>query len=283
MRLETDVLGVRFQNPVLLAAGTCGFGMELQDVIDLEALGGFVTKSVTMEPRTGNPAPRVTEFGGGMLNSIGLANPGLEGTKRDKLPWIRDNIRRAQVLVSIAGHTTEEYFRLIEGLDGEDGFLGFEVVLSERREEGRRPLRARSRGCFGNPQRMSAPHGAARRCQTRTERSRSWEYGSGRDGSRCGRVDPSEHRSRNPPSREGWHAGIRCGAGRDEWPGAETRWAEGCRHSFSGNGAAHRRCGRSVRPDRCCGVRPSRGFASRNRHCLIRRSTRCGEGRARTE
>ncbi|MGY8799253.1 MAG: dihydroorotate dehydrogenase [Longimicrobiales bacterium] len=130
MRLETDVLGVRFQNPVLLAAGTCGFGMELQDVIDLEALGGFVTKSVTMEPRTGNPAPRVTEFGGGMLNSIGLANPGLEGTKRDKLPWIRDNIRRAQVLVSIAGHTTEEYFRLIEGLDGEDGFLGFEVNLS---------------------------------------------------------------------------------------------------------------------------------------------------------
>jgi dihydroorotate dehydrogenase (NAD+) catalytic subunit len=130
MKLETDVFGVWFQNPVLLAAGTCGFGFELQDVIDLEALGGFVTKSVTLEPRAGNPAPRVTEFGAGMLNSIGLANPGLEKTKRDKLPWIRDNIRRARVLVSVAGHSVEEYFTLIEGLDGEDGFVGFEINLS---------------------------------------------------------------------------------------------------------------------------------------------------------
>ena len=130
MKLDTAVFGVRFQNPVLLAAGTCGFGLELQDVVDLEALGGFVTKSVTLEPRSGNPAPRVTEFGGGMLNSIGLANPGLEGTRREKLPWIRDHVARAHVLVSVAGHTVEEYFRIVEGLDGEDGFLGFEINLS---------------------------------------------------------------------------------------------------------------------------------------------------------
>ncbi|MDA0311620.1 MAG: dihydroorotate dehydrogenase [Gemmatimonadetes bacterium] len=130
MNLQADVFGVRFQNPVLLAAGTCGFGQELSDVVDLEALGGFVTKSVTVEPRPGNPAPRVAEFGGGMLNSIGLANPGLEATKREKLPWIRANVRRAHVLVSIAGHSPGEYFKLIEGLDGESGFLGFEVNLS---------------------------------------------------------------------------------------------------------------------------------------------------------
>ncbi len=119
-----------FQNPVLLAAGTCGFGMELEEVLDLDALGGFVTKSVTVEPREGNPAPRVVEFSGGMLNSVGLANPGLDRTLRDKLPWIARNVRRARVFVSVAGHTVQEFHRLVEGLDGADGFLGFEVNLS---------------------------------------------------------------------------------------------------------------------------------------------------------
>lgn len=130
MRLETEVFGTSFQSPVLLAAGTCGFGMELADVLDVDALGGFVTKSVTLEPRKGNPAPRVAEFAGGMLNSIGLANPGLDGTIRDKLPWIRANVRRARVFVSVAGHTEAEYHTVVEGLDGEDGFLGFEINLS---------------------------------------------------------------------------------------------------------------------------------------------------------
>lgn len=130
MRLATELLGVSFQSPVLLAAGTCGFGMELEDVIDLDRLGGFVTKSVTVEPRQGNPAPRVAEFGGGVLNSVGLANPGLTATRRDKLPWIAAHVKRAQVLVSLAGHTVADFFRLVEGLDDADGFLGFEVNLS---------------------------------------------------------------------------------------------------------------------------------------------------------
>ena len=130
MRVETQLFGATFQSPVLLAAGTCGFGMELCDVVDLDGLGGFVTKSVTLEPRRGNPSPRVTEFEGGMLNSIGLANPGLEGTRRDKLPWIKNNVRRAQVFVSVAGHRVEEYLAVVEGLDGEEGFLGFEINLS---------------------------------------------------------------------------------------------------------------------------------------------------------
>jgi len=130
MNLSTRVLGVDFQNPVLLAAGTCGFGRELEDVVDLESLGGFVTKSVTLEPRTGNPAPRVAEFPAGMLNSIGLANPGLEGARSEKLPWIAANVRRAHVFVSVAGHVIDEYFKLVEGLDGSDGFLGFEINLS---------------------------------------------------------------------------------------------------------------------------------------------------------
>lgn len=130
MRLESELFGVAFQNPVLLAAGTCGFGRELVEVLDLDALGGFVTKSVTPEPRGGNASPRVAEFGAGMINSIGLANPGLEATRRDRLPWIRDNVRRARVFVSVAGHHLEDYHRVVRGLDDADGFLGFELNLS---------------------------------------------------------------------------------------------------------------------------------------------------------
>ena len=130
MKLTTRLLGEELQNPVLLAAGTCGFGQELEDVIDLDDLGGFVTKSITLEPRSGNPAPRVTEFSAGMLNSIGLANPGVEGAVREKLPWIARNVRRAKVLVSVAGHTVAEFHTLVEKLDGSDGFMGFELNLS---------------------------------------------------------------------------------------------------------------------------------------------------------
>jgi dihydroorotate dehydrogenase (NAD+) catalytic subunit len=130
VRLTLELFGAHFQNPVLLAAGTCGFGQELADVLDVDRLGGFVTKSVTLEPRRGNPAPRVAEFPGGMLNSVGLANPGLDVARREKLPWIAANVARARVFVSLAGHTVEEFFRLVEGLDDSEGFLGFEVNLS---------------------------------------------------------------------------------------------------------------------------------------------------------
>lgn len=130
MNLSVDVFATTFQNPVLLAAGTCGFGLELSEVLDVDALGGFVTKSVTLEPRGGNAAPRVAEFSAGMMNSIGLANPGLEATRREKLPWIRDHVRRARVFVSLAGHSVDEYLALVEGFDGDDGFLGYEINLS---------------------------------------------------------------------------------------------------------------------------------------------------------
>lgn len=124
------LLGTTFQNPVLLAGGTCGFGREVAGVVDLEELGGLVTKSVTLEPRAGNPAPRVTEFGAGMLNSIGLANPGARAVLRDKLPWLAANLKRARVLVSVAGHRVDEYREVVEILDGGDGFAAFELNLS---------------------------------------------------------------------------------------------------------------------------------------------------------
>jgi dihydroorotate dehydrogenase (NAD+) catalytic subunit len=130
MSLEQSLFGVTFQNPVLLAAGTCGFGEEVSEVIELEALGGFVTKSVTLEPRWGNPAPRVAEFRAGMVNSVGLANPGAVAVRDRKLPWIRERVRRARVLVSVAGHTPGEFEEVVKVLDGAEGFLGFEINLS---------------------------------------------------------------------------------------------------------------------------------------------------------
>ena len=140
MKLELERWGVTFQNPVLLAAGTCGFGQELGDVVDLEALGGFVTKSVTLEPREGNPAPRLAEIGPTMINSVGLANPGLRRVKVEKLPWIRAHVCRARVFVSLAGRTADEYARLVEELEGEEGFVGFELNLSCPNDHGRRPF-----------------------------------------------------------------------------------------------------------------------------------------------
>lgn len=128
--LSQTLFGATFQNPVLLAAGTCGFGEELEDALDLDALGGIVTKSVTLEPRVGNPAPRVVEAGNAMLNSVGLANPGLERVCSEKLPWMTEHLSGIQVFVSVAGHIPDEYWRIIEGLESVGGFLGYELNLS---------------------------------------------------------------------------------------------------------------------------------------------------------
>jgi dihydroorotate dehydrogenase (NAD+) catalytic subunit len=119
-----------FQNPVLLASGTAGFGREVLGVIDLDALGGIVTKAVTPEPRQGHPAPRVAEFAGGMLNAVGLANPGLEGVREHELPWLARHVGRARVLVNVAGATVDDYVRVIERLTDLDVITAFEVNAS---------------------------------------------------------------------------------------------------------------------------------------------------------
>ena len=118
--IARTVFGVEFQNPILLASGTAGYGRELEGVLDLDALGGIVTKAVSLEPRAGNPPPRVAEFRGGMLNSVGLANPGLAAVRAEELPWLAKRLRRARVLVNVVGFRIEEYAAVIEGLDGLD-------------------------------------------------------------------------------------------------------------------------------------------------------------------
>jgi dihydroorotate dehydrogenase (NAD+) catalytic subunit len=128
--LSRTVFGRHFQNPLVLAAGTAGFGRELDGVLDLDRLGGLVTKAVSLAPRHGNAPPRVAEFRGGMLNSVGLANPGLDAVRGEFLPWLARHVRRAQVLVNVVGFTTEEYAQVVVGLDGTPGVAGFELNLS---------------------------------------------------------------------------------------------------------------------------------------------------------
>jgi dihydroorotate dehydrogenase (NAD+) catalytic subunit len=124
------VCGVTFPNPVLLASGTAGYGREVAGVIDLEALGGVVTKAVSLEPRAGNPAPRVAETWGGMLNSVGLANPGLAAVRAECLPWLREHVRRARVIVNVVGRTREDFAAVVAALASEPGIAMFELNVS---------------------------------------------------------------------------------------------------------------------------------------------------------
>lgn len=129
-----ELFGTTFQNPILLAAGTAGFGRELDRVIDLDVLGGIVTKAVTPEPRQGHAALRVAEFRGGMLNAVGLANPGVEAVAEHELPWLGDRLRRggnrARIIVNVAGATVPDYVRVIERLTSFEAITAFEINAS---------------------------------------------------------------------------------------------------------------------------------------------------------
>jgi dihydroorotate dehydrogenase (NAD+) catalytic subunit len=124
------VFGTTFQNPVLLASGTAGFGREVAGVIELEALGGLVTKAVSPEPRRGHPGPRVAEFDGGMLNAVGLANPGLDVVRDTELPWLARNLSRARVIVNVVGAVVDDYVRVVQGLSAVPIVSAFELNVS---------------------------------------------------------------------------------------------------------------------------------------------------------
>jgi dihydroorotate dehydrogenase (NAD+) catalytic subunit len=128
--LTQQLLGVTFQSPVLLASGTCGYGEEYSSLIPLDEIGGLVTKAVSLEPRPGNPPHRVAETPGGMINAIGLQNVGLDRFRSEKLPWLRENLRSARVLINVVGHSAEDYEAVVSGLDSDDGFLGYEINVS---------------------------------------------------------------------------------------------------------------------------------------------------------
>lgn len=126
--LSVVFAGIRFRNPVLLASGTCGYGEELQPLTDLSQVGGLVSKTITPEARAGNRPPRVFETPAGMLNSIGLQNPGLEGFIRDKWPFLSGLDTR--VIVNIAAPTAEQHGEMAARLSGLAGIAALEINIS---------------------------------------------------------------------------------------------------------------------------------------------------------
>jgi dihydroorotate dehydrogenase (NAD+) catalytic subunit len=113
--LRVSIGDLVMANPVGLASGTFGYGSEYDELIDVDSVGALYTKAVTIEPRPGNPAPRIVETPSGMLNSIGLANPGIESFIAEKLPELR--LRRCAVVVNVAGSTEEEYLKVVERIE----------------------------------------------------------------------------------------------------------------------------------------------------------------------
>ena len=126
--ISVDFAGLRLANPVFSASGTCGYADELGDFMDVDSLGGFITKSITLKPRKGNPTPRIVETDAGMLNAIGLANVGLDRFIEEKLPIIAE--MSVPVFVNVAGELIEEYVAVVERLAGVDAIAGFELNIS---------------------------------------------------------------------------------------------------------------------------------------------------------
>jgi len=126
--MSVDLAGLRLQNPYMTASGTSGFGPEYAGVVDLNALGAFVTKAVTVKERAGNPQPRTVETACGMLNAIGLANVGLERFCTEKVPFLRE--LRVPVIVNVAGHDPDEFAAICRRLDEIDCIAGVELNVS---------------------------------------------------------------------------------------------------------------------------------------------------------
>ena len=111
MNTAVKIAGVEFQNPVMTASGTFGSGMEYSEFVDLNRLGAVVTKGVANVPWPGNPTPRVAEVYGGMLNAIGLQNPGVEVFLERDLPFLKQYDTR--VIVNVCGKTVEDYLEVV--------------------------------------------------------------------------------------------------------------------------------------------------------------------------
>ena len=127
MNTEVNLCGIKMKNPVTVASGTFGYGREYSEYIDLNKLGGIITKGTSLKPRPGNKPPRVVEVPGGMLNSIGLQNPGVEYFAQFDLPWLRKF--NTKIIVNACGSTIEDYVELCRILNKLD-IDGVELNLS---------------------------------------------------------------------------------------------------------------------------------------------------------
>jgi dihydroorotate dehydrogenase (NAD+) catalytic subunit len=153
--LRVQVGALRLSNPVLAAGGTFGYGVEFVPLVDLNRLGGLVTKGISREPIEGAPAPRLCETPSGMLNAIGLENLGVEAFVRDKLPLLRKY--NTHVIVNVFGYCLEEYVDVIHRLEQVEGISAYELNISC-------PNVKRGGMQFGsNPELVAEVVGAARR------------------------------------------------------------------------------------------------------------------------
>ena len=126
--LSVNFAGITLKNPVFTASGTCGYGDELADFMDVGKLGAFITKSITLLPRKGNPTPRIVETDAGMLNAIGLANVGLERFIAEKMPIIER--LGTPVFVNVAGQTIDDYVAVAQKVSEQKAIAGIELNIS---------------------------------------------------------------------------------------------------------------------------------------------------------
>jgi dihydroorotate dehydrogenase (NAD+) catalytic subunit len=128
INLTVDFAGLELATPVITASGTSGYADELTEFMDFSSLGGITTKSISLEPRKGNPTPRIVETSAGMLNAIGLANMGLEQFLQEKIPILKK--LNTKIFVNLAGQTIDDYVAVTERLASQDAVDGFELNIS---------------------------------------------------------------------------------------------------------------------------------------------------------
>lgn len=128
--LKVNIGKLEFKNPILTASGTYGYGIEFLEYYDVNLLGGITLKGLSLNPKKGNPVPRIAETPSGMLNSIGLENVGLERFKKEKLPVIKDRLKGTVIISNVFGNTIEDYAKICEEIDNIDEIKAIEVNIS---------------------------------------------------------------------------------------------------------------------------------------------------------
>jgi dihydroorotate dehydrogenase (NAD+) catalytic subunit len=127
--MKVNLAGLELTNPVIAASGTFGYGIEFEEIVTLERLGGFVTKGISLEPMVGHPSPRIVQTAAGMLNAIGLQNVGVEEFVLRKLPPMK-RYPHCKVIVNVFGYTVGEYIEVIERLNEAEGIAAYELNVS---------------------------------------------------------------------------------------------------------------------------------------------------------
>ncbi|MFT4115047.1 MAG: dihydroorotate dehydrogenase [Silvibacterium sp.] len=127
--MRIQFAGIELANPVLAASGTFGYGVEFEEIVDLEKIGGFCTKGISREPMAGNAAPRIIETSSGMMNAIGLQNIGVDAYLEQKLPPMR-NYPRCAVIVNVFGGCVDDYLEVIRKLNDAQGIAAYEINAS---------------------------------------------------------------------------------------------------------------------------------------------------------